>query len=205
MIHKVRKLELMLMIPLLLAGCGDSSSNAIVQGTVTIDGVLAPRGQVTFHPVSNGPIATGPIHKDGSFSLRVGQGNMANPDESTIAPGEYVATVVVNAPADEASAVGEGGPPLAGKRLTAIKYSRKETSGLKYTIKKGRNVVQLELEGSQNDPPPEVEEEADGAEDTEATDAEAEEASTASEPEAEKVSEATNQTPESAPQEEPQP
>ena len=141
-----------------VTGCGTnrSSADAIVQGTVTIDGVLAPRGQVTFHPVATGPVATGPIHGDGSFSLRIGQGDMANPDESKINSGEYVATVVVNEPADKSATVGEGGPPLAGKRLTAIKYALKETSGLKFTVKPGRNVFPIELEGSQNDPPPEL-------------------------------------------------
>lgn len=100
-------------------------------------------------------MATGPIHGDGSFSLRIGQGNMANPDESKIYSGEYVATVVVNEPADKTATVGEGGPPLAGKRLTAIKYSQKDTSGLKFMVKPGRNVFPIDLEGSLNDPPPE--------------------------------------------------
>jgi hypothetical protein len=140
------------------AGCSNdqSGANAVVQGTVTIDGALASRGQVTFYPIKDGPVATGPIHQDGSFSLRVGQGNMANPDESKIDSGEYVATVVVNEPANTSETVGEGGPPLAGKRLTAIKYSQKETSGLKFSVKQGRNVLSIELEGSQNDTPPEA-------------------------------------------------
>jgi hypothetical protein len=141
-----------------LSGCSNdkSGADAVVQGTVTIDGVLANRGQVTFFPAKQGPVATGPIHEDGSFSLRVGQGNMANPDESKIASGKYIATVVVNEPADKSATVGEGGPPLAGKRLTAIKYSQKESSGLNFTVKPGRNVFPIELEGSQNDPAPEL-------------------------------------------------
>lgn len=147
------------------SGCSNdkSGADAVVQGTVTIEGVLAPRGQVTFHPVKQGPVATGPIHSDGSFSLRIGQGNMANPDESKIVSGEYVATVVVNEPADASATVGEGGPPLAGKRLTAIKYSQKDSSGLKFTVKPGRNVFPIELEGSQNDPPPEQPEQVEEA------------------------------------------
>jgi hypothetical protein len=146
----------LLAVCLAIAGCSNDKSNAdaVVQGTVTINGVLANRGQVTFYPAQSGPVATGPIHQDGSFSLRVGQGDMANPDESKISSGEYIATVVVNEPANPTSTVGDGGPPLAGKRLTAIKYSQKETSGLKFSVKPGRNVFTLELEGSQNDPPP---------------------------------------------------
>lgn len=139
-------------------GCGNDqdAADAMVQGTVTIDGVLAPRGQVTFHPVKQGPVATGPIHGDGSFSLRIGQGNMASPDESKIFPGEYIATVVVNEAANPSTTVGEGGPPLAGKRLTAIRYSQKDTSGLKFKVKSGLNVFPIEIEGSQDDPIPET-------------------------------------------------
>jgi hypothetical protein len=156
----IRNLTLCLLFAVVAASGGcqgeKSSADAVVQGTVTIDGALAPRGQVTFYPTDGGPIATGPIHQDGSFSLRIGQGNMVNPDESKIYSGEYVATVVVNAPADKSTNVGEGGPPLAGRRLSSIDYARRETSDLHFTVKSGRNVFPIELKGSQNDSPPEI-------------------------------------------------
>lgn len=138
-----------------LGGCGkDSNSrNAIVQGNVTIDGELATRGSVTFYPTGGGPVATGQIFADGSYSLRIGQGNMRDPDASKIFPGEYVATVIANDPADRSQTVGEGGPPIAGPRLTAIKYAKKETSGLAFIVKPGRNIFPLEVEGAASDPP----------------------------------------------------
>ncbi|QEG36566.1 hypothetical protein [Bythopirellula goksoeyrii] len=153
--------NLVRLTPLLLglifiASCADNThvGNAIVQGTVTVDGTLAPRGQVTFYPEKQGPVATGPIHSDGSFSLRIGQGNMTRPDESKIYSGNYTAAVIVSEPADKSTSVAEGGPPLAGPRLSATKYTKPETSGLEFSVKPGRNVFAIELEGSKNDPPP---------------------------------------------------
>ena len=58
----------------LLSGCGGPDST--VQGTVTIDGELAHRGIVTFHPVDGGPTAYGSIGENGEYSLRVGRGDL---------------------------------------------------------------------------------------------------------------------------------
>ena len=88
------------------------------------------------------------------------------PDESKIFSGEYTATVIINAPADKSSVVAEGGPPLAGPRLSAIKYVKRDTTDLKFSIKPGRNVLPIDLEGSQNDPPPEAPDIVDGPADS---------------------------------------
>jgi len=155
MLNKLMRLTPLLLVVLATQSCADNSQvgNAIVQGTVTINGELAPRGQVTFYPEKKGPVATGLIHSDGSFSLRIGQGNPTEPDESKIFSGNYTATVVVSAPADKSSSIAEGGPPIAGPRLSAMKYSMPETSDLKFSVKAGRNVFPIEIEGSENDPP----------------------------------------------------
>lgn len=156
MYRRFNNLRLLLVL-LAAQGCAGESrvGDAIVQGTVTIEGSLASRGQVTFYPEKKGPVATGPIHSDGSFSLRIGQGNRTKPDESKIYSGNYTATVIVSAPADSSSSVGEGGPPLAGPRLSSIKHASPETSDLKFSVKPGRNVFPIDLESSENDPLPE--------------------------------------------------
>ena len=147
---------ILLNVSLLLSvsGCSDTATrgNATVQGTVTIDGALAPRGTVTFYPKNNGPVAVGQIYSDGSYALRVGLGNTSNPDSAKIASGEYVATVMVMGESPEGETVAEGGPPLAGPRLIAKKYTTKETSGLTFSVKPGRNVFVLDLEGAASDP-----------------------------------------------------
>ena len=144
-------------------GCGDvdSRNTASVQGHVTIDGELASRGTVNFYPKSGGPVATGRIHEDGSYSLRFGQGEPGEPDAGKIATGTYTATVIVRAAPDPAVTISEGGPPAAGARLTAAKYVNVETSGLVFKIKNGPNLIPLNLEGASADIVEEVLEEAE--------------------------------------------
>ena len=129
-----------------LSGCGDGSGpDATVQGTVTLDGVLAKSGNVVFHPANEVPAAYGTIGKDGTFVLRVGRGNIRDVDHSKIYPGEYVATVTIHGPSTPDTEF-EGVPPLSGPRLVAAKYCKKATSGLAFSIKSGRNVVNIEVE-----------------------------------------------------------
>ena len=129
-----------------LVGCGDGSTgNAIVQGTVTIDGQLAKSGNVVFHSAGDAPAAYGSIRSDGTYALRVGRGNPNNADASKIQAGEYVATVQILGPATPDEEF-EGAPPKPGPLLIAEKFTKKSTSGLAHTIKAGRNIVNLELE-----------------------------------------------------------
>lgn len=154
---------------LLTALIGCSGPDATVQGIVTIDGQLARRGAVVFHRLDGGPMAYGSIADNGSYALRVGQGNLggkaSDDDEAQIVSGDYVVTVVVNMPSGK-DETGESGPPRPGARLTAKKYASKETSGLRVNVKPGPNVVPLELEGAAVD---EVEEEPDAQSEDDAT------------------------------------
>jgi hypothetical protein len=148
----------------IVAGCNASTNkyDAVVTGTVTIDGELANNGTVTFHPMNGGKVAVGRIHPDGSYSLRTGQGDLNEVDGGTVVPGEYIVTVNVNGPAVENARVGEGGPLIPGPSLVAAKYATKETSELKRTVKSGSQVFVLELEKAE----PLTEELAESAEAT---------------------------------------
>jgi hypothetical protein len=128
-------------------GCGGGAVST-VQGTVTIDGQLAPRGTVLFHPVDDGPTAYGAIDDKGTYSMRVGQGDLSDPDAGEVPAGEYIVTAVVNMPSTKDDEFGQAGPPRPGARLTAEKYAQKETSDLHVTVKPGRNILPLELEGA---------------------------------------------------------
>jgi len=136
-----------LVFALCCAGC-HSKLDSSVQGTVTINGELTDHGTIAFHPVSGGATAYGSIAKNGSYSLRVGQGKLNDPDASQIPSGEYVVTVVVNELAQNGETMGAAGPPKPGPRLTAEKYSSKETSPLRATVKQGPNILPLDLESS---------------------------------------------------------
>jgi hypothetical protein len=118
------------------AGCG-GAYDSTAHGVVALDGKAVPRGTVSFHPVAGGPAAYAMIGEDGSYSIRTGR-------EEGLPAGEYEVSVTSNEP----SAVGQtskGGPPPPGKSITPAWYRMKETSGLKFTVKPGKNKINLEL------------------------------------------------------------
>jgi hypothetical protein len=142
---------------LLVTGCEASRRyDAVVTGTVTVGGELAPGGTVTFHPVGGGPVATANINSDGTYAMRTGQGNLNAADGGSIPSGEYVVTAFVSLPTKEDQRVAEGGPPATGPAISAAKYRSKETSDLRQTVSPGEQVINLELERAAP-----VEEEAD--------------------------------------------
>ncbi|NOZ39184.1 MAG: sigma-70 non-essential region-containing protein [Planctomycetes bacterium] len=177
---KSPKLLALIVVALGLGGCAESDGtmNATVQGTVTIDGELAPRGKVSFHKTDGGPVANGTVHSDGTFTLQVGRGNISDQDASRIPAGEYTATVVVNEPST-VDPEHPSGPPLPGARLTAVKFSSRETSGLRYTIIAGLNIVDIDVEApsseelAEEDPMPKAEDESNEDEDNHEDDANA--------------------------------
>jgi len=149
--------------------------NATVSGTVTIDGILAKSGTVTYHPLAGGQPAIGNIYSDGTYALRSGQGDLSDPDGGGIASGGYVVTVAINAPATENENAEIGGPPVPGPSLVAAKYRSKKTSDLKRIVKPGASVFVLNLESSATDEAElgQAEDSTDGeSPDAESTDAE---------------------------------
>ncbi len=89
-----------------LTGCGGGFDSA-VHGVVTLDGKVVPRGTVTFHPVSGGPVAYAMISDDGSYAVRTGR-------EKGLPAGEYQVTVTANA-AHERSAIRKRRSSATGK------------------------------------------------------------------------------------------
>jgi len=142
---RCRKLAWLICLACLGCGGPSSSYDATVEGTVTVDGQLAKRGRVVFHPLDEGPVAYGNIFPNGSYSIRVGQGDLSDVDGGEVPSGDYIVTVVVNMPSSEGEAVSDGGPPKPAARVTAAKYADKATSDLRAAVKPGRNVVPLEL------------------------------------------------------------
>lgn len=131
----------------LLVGCESGKKrDATVQGTVTIDGDLAKSGTVVFQPTNDLPAAYGTILRDGTFVLRIGQGNQRDQDTSKIHSGEYIATLSIKGPSTPDLELGEGAPPKPGAKLISASYGSKATSGLAYTIKPGLNVINIDVE-----------------------------------------------------------
>src|SRR5262249_36491429 len=126
-----------------VGGCDTRGSTGAaggtVSGTVTLDGEPLRLGVVTFHPVASGPSAIGPVTKDGTYQLNLG-------NDRSIPAGEC--RVTVDAAELAAFEEGPGGaprPPRPGKRITPDKYAKKETTDLRVTVKAGANKIPLEL------------------------------------------------------------
>jgi hypothetical protein len=118
-----------------ISGCG-GPYDAKLRGQVTLDGKAVPRGTVSFAPIGGGPIAYSRIDTDGSYSAQTGR-------EVGLPAGDYVVTVIANElPTVETP---PGVPPPDGKPITPEWYRSKETSGLKFTVKRGKNEFNLEL------------------------------------------------------------
>jgi hypothetical protein len=118
-----------------VSGCG-GTYDAMASGTVTLDGKAVPRGTVSFAPTHGGPAANSRIESDGSYRMRTGR-------EVGLPAGEYQVTVIANElPATESA---PGVPPPDGKPITPEWYRSSKTSGLKYTVDRGKNKIDLEL------------------------------------------------------------
>lgn len=125
---------------LLLAGCGkpSGSKGATVEGKVTINGVSATTGQVSFTVGSSS--VSGQIQPDGTYrALDVPVGD---------------AKVTVSAPTGPkmdskmaAKMKEDTAMPGAGASAVPIpaKYGKAETSGLTFSVKAGDNKYDIEL------------------------------------------------------------
>ena len=116
-------------------GCG-GPFDARVKGTVTLNGQPLDRGTVAFFPLAQGPPAHGRIDASGNYAVRVGR-------EKGLPSGDYEVTVQATIPAE----IPEGwmGPPPKGNPITPAKYHNRATSGLKYTVSRGSNEINIEL------------------------------------------------------------
>lgn len=135
----IKSATLCLMLAALCVGCG-GKHGAKVSGKVLLDGEPLPSesvGRVTFVPVGGGSPAYGRIDEESYYSLRTGR-------DASLPPGEYAVTVAVNERAAEERAP-DGGPPPIGPSITPAKYRRAQTSGLQFTVERGSNSIDLEL------------------------------------------------------------
>lgn len=124
-----------------MTGCG-GRYDASVKGAITFDGKPLPRGTIKFVPDESGPAAYGMIESDGSYSIMTGR-------EKGLPPGPYTVTVVANEPSVQGQ--NPSLPPAPGKPITPPWFRDQTKSPLKYTIKPGKNEINLDLTST---PPP---------------------------------------------------
>jgi len=154
------------LVAFVLLGCSSGTQRQTieteyVEGVVTLDGEPVPDATVTFVPVNKGQgmSATGRTDEQGKYTLTAvgGPGGVAGEPGAGTLPGEYYVGV--------AKAVSSGGeiqeeqegqeveeqsgpkPPEEPKIEHVIppKYNNPRESGIKVTVKKGKNVIPIEL------------------------------------------------------------
>lgn len=127
----------------LTSGCGPSYPLGKVSGTVTYNGEPVKTGDVTFHPaegrVSVARIENGQIVDATTFET--GDGVALGPATVTIAAFEITGTVEVLSEEDPSQTYEQE----IREPLVPLKYDSVETSGLQYTIEKGKNELKIEL------------------------------------------------------------
>ena len=120
-------------------GCG-SSTEATVQGVVTLDGNAVPKCMISFVPLQPGPQVYAVSDNSGNYEVYTGR-------EAGLKAGEYTVAVV----ARKRSALQKtelGGPAPSGEAVTPRWYASPDTSGLTFTVKPGSNDINLELNSS---------------------------------------------------------
>jgi hypothetical protein len=122
----------------MLLGCGNKP--ATVSGTVTLNGqpVEGSRelyGTVSFYPTGGGAPAVGIIGSGGSYSVETGS-------QTGLAPGSYRVAVAVKKIHPPATPEGLTRP----ERISPVKYSKPEQSGLTAEVEPGSNTFDFALE-----------------------------------------------------------
>jgi hypothetical protein len=112
-------------------GCG-SSFESSVSGKVTVGDAPLTKGSVSFHPKSAGPVATGAIGADGSYTVSTGA-------KGGLPPGDYTVTVVATDPPPP------GDPEAVGVLLTPPEYGDVKRTPLSFSVQAGSNTIDLKL------------------------------------------------------------
>jgi hypothetical protein len=123
-----------------VVGCGSGNEfeTAPAAGRVTLDGKPVAEGSVVTTPAQGWP-ARGELDADGRFTLstyKPGDGAILGPHE----------IVVIAQSGPDPSEHFERPPPAPTKWLIPERYGSRATSGLSFTVEKGRqNEINLEL------------------------------------------------------------
>jgi hypothetical protein len=140
-------------------GGGEVLDTQYVEGVVTLDGEPVPGATVTFVPVSGGQgvSATGATDPSGVYKLTaVGTGEATAEAGAGTLAGEYYVGVVktkIETPMTEEEAEEKGVEYVASERsespevthVVPQKYNNPKESGIKVTVKEGKNDIPIEL------------------------------------------------------------
>lgn len=113
-------------------GCGGPDNVAHVSGRVTLDGQPLPGALVQFSPVKTGVPSNGLTDSDGKYVLAYTR------DVAGAELGEHMVTISTYRLGDP-----DADPPIP---MSPERVPAKYAEGIKKEVKKGRNVVDIELQ-----------------------------------------------------------
>lgn len=133
-----------------VVGCGPDSGMAPVRGKVTIEGEPLAEAAVGFTSLENNQTAIGKTGPDGSYTLttrKPGDGALVGEHKVSI-----TAVTLVESPKAKAMKEKHGSlaaemplPPPKEEWLAPKKYSDPDTSGLSFTVERGKNEANFDL------------------------------------------------------------
>jgi hypothetical protein len=143
--HTLSKILGTIALLLFLAGCGPSGPAMVkVTGTVTLDGMPVEGANVMFVPASTGKPAQGKTDAAGKFTLNT---DPAKPDDGA-QEGEYnVAVSGVRTTGVQVNPDGTSGDASQISQVWFVpkQYANPASSGLRQTVTKGMQPVELKL------------------------------------------------------------
>ena len=126
--NRLRRVVGVSMLVVALAGCGGGGTPTEVTGKVTMNGSPLPGGKVTFvFDDAKTPPATTNIQGDGGYTL--------------VTPPEGSVKITVEGMGRPSVVQKDTPPPVK----VPAKYAKAQTSGLTYTVIKGKQTKDLEL------------------------------------------------------------
>jgi hypothetical protein len=133
-----------LLLGVLIGGCGGGARMAAVNGQVTYKGKPVPNANVSFTPVEGvGRAATGVTDSNGRYSL----GTYLATDGAPV--GKYRVHIIAHGPSRplKPGEIGSGmpGEMMPGEPVIPQKYFAPDSSGLTFEVKPGSNRADFEL------------------------------------------------------------
>lgn len=134
----------------LLAGCGKnlrSAEHAVVSGTVRFHGNPLPGGRITFIAVNGGFTSTEIIEENGAYRIRAPVGEV----EISVTNRMLQPSSGPKGPARLSKAAAEENQIVKGRWVEIpSRYEDPHSSGLRYTVKRGAQVHDIELTNEAN-------------------------------------------------------
>jgi hypothetical protein len=133
-----------LALGIVISGCGSSGKTAAVTGRITYKDKPVAKASVSFTPAEGAtPAANGITDEDGGFTLStfgINDGAL---------PGNYRVAVIARGP-DRPPRPGEMGSGMPGEMMPGeaiipTKYFARDSSGLTYEVKPGKNQADFDL------------------------------------------------------------